>query len=87
MRETAAKAAIRAAENPGMWPPVVVPPLPAARPKRSVGDLSDEELMGKRYFYPSSFLLGSFLFFVQTIPCAAADFYAEERVIIYEKLL
>ena len=46
MRETAAK---RAAENPGMWPPVVVPPLPELRPKKSVGDLSDAELKGKRY--------------------------------------
>lgn len=48
MRDTAAK---RAAENPGMWPPVVLPPVMAARPKRSVSDLADEELMGKRYAY------------------------------------
>jgi hypothetical protein len=46
MRETAAR---RAAENPGMWPPVVLPPVPAPKPKRSVSDLSDAELLGKRY--------------------------------------
>ena len=45
MRETAAK---RAAENPGMWPPVVLPPAPAPKRKRSVSDLSDAELLGKR---------------------------------------
>ena len=31
-----------------MWPPVVVPPLPAPTPKKSVSDLSDDELKGKR---------------------------------------
>ena len=45
MRETAAK---RAAENPGMWPPVVLPPVPAPKPKKSVSDLTDSELFGKR---------------------------------------
>ena len=48
MRETAAK---RAAENPGMWPPVVLPPVPAPKPKKSVSDLTDSELFGKRYFF------------------------------------
>jgi hypothetical protein len=46
MRDTAAK---RAAENPGMWPPVVLPPVMPPRPKRSVSDLTDDELKGKRY--------------------------------------
>ena len=36
----------RASEYPGMWPPVVVPP--AAGTKRSIGDIPDHQLKGKR---------------------------------------